>query len=182
MVATMLDCAKLLEQYSDYRDDLLDPEARTEVLAHLAMCPACARYDRVVRKGVTLLHQLPEPRVSEDFMDRLQHRIYHLEAEARPWDRRSSTARAGAIAWLPVFKSGAEPFLLPPMAAHAPPTPAYFEAPAASFEAPAAGSAAFASELDWVGLMLDRPNSFPAMIRYEGATGGGMNAHFAGQR
>lgn len=50
------DCRRwFLALYSDYRDDRLDEDARTEVIAHLAECASCRRYDRVVRTGVAVL-------------------------------------------------------------------------------------------------------------------------------
>ena len=41
--------------YSDYRDDRLDADARAEVIAHMAECASCRRYDRVIRTGVAVL-------------------------------------------------------------------------------------------------------------------------------
>ena len=44
-----------LALYSDYRDDRLDEDARAEMIAHMAECASCRRYDRVVRTGVAVL-------------------------------------------------------------------------------------------------------------------------------
>ncbi len=41
--------------YSDYRDDRLDAESRAEMIAHMAECASCRRYDRVIRRGVAVL-------------------------------------------------------------------------------------------------------------------------------
>ena len=41
--------------YSEYRDLLLDPVAADRARAHLDACPACRRYDRVIRTGVSVL-------------------------------------------------------------------------------------------------------------------------------
>lgn len=42
-------------QYSDYRDDRLDADARADMIAHMAECASCRRYDRVIRRGVAVL-------------------------------------------------------------------------------------------------------------------------------
>ncbi|MXX36036.1 MAG: hypothetical protein F4107_09230 [Gemmatimonadetes bacterium] len=44
-----------LALYSDYRDDRLDEDTRAEVIAHMAECASCRRYDRVIRTGVAVL-------------------------------------------------------------------------------------------------------------------------------
>ena len=50
-----LDCSSFLDGYSDYRDGLLDIDARAEFMAHMAECDSCHRYDRVLSRGVELL-------------------------------------------------------------------------------------------------------------------------------
>ena len=44
-----------LALYSDYRDGTLDENARAEMIAHMAECASCRRYDRVIRRGVAVL-------------------------------------------------------------------------------------------------------------------------------
>ena len=44
-----------LQLYSDYRDDRLDHDTRAAVIAHMAECAPCRRYDRVIRTGVAVL-------------------------------------------------------------------------------------------------------------------------------
>lgn len=44
-----------LALYSDYRDGMLDENARAEMIAHMAGCASCRRYDRVIRRGVAVL-------------------------------------------------------------------------------------------------------------------------------
>lgn len=41
--------------YSDYRDDRLDADTRADMIAHMAECDSCRRYDRVIRTGVAVL-------------------------------------------------------------------------------------------------------------------------------
>lgn len=74
-----MQCTGFLEEYTEFRDGLLSPAREAEFRAHMDACPACARYDQVVRDGLQLLSDLPEPESSDDFMPRLQHRLYNLD-------------------------------------------------------------------------------------------------------
>ncbi len=97
----MMDCKTFLDGYSDYRDGLLDAAAYAEFDDHMAECASCARYDRVVAGGVQVLHELPELEVSEDFMERLQHRLWHAQddrAAARARRARRAPRRAASVA------------------------------------------------------------------------------------
>jgi hypothetical protein len=157
----MMDCDTFLDGYSDFRDELLTLPDRVAFQAHLRECDHCARYDRVVSKGVQVLHGRPELEVSDDFMDRLQHRLYHVEDEMAAARRRRSPVSRGAaaalaaaagiaaIALAPRLYPGAVPTLtmLQPVAATAPaPAPAYRVA-----NAPEA-SAGLAAQLEEVGV------------------------------
>lgn len=127
----MLDCSDFLEEYSGFRDGSLDDVRLAAMRAHLAHCRPCARYDRVVGSGVDVLRALPEIEPSDDFLPRLQHRIYHIDDAAALRERRASGASAvilggiafaiGATAWAPLVRSGSVPVVeLPPVVAHAP--------------------------------------------------------------
>ena len=97
----MMDCDTFLDGYSDYRDGLLAAAEHAAFDDHLAGCASCARYDRVVAGGVQVLRGLPEPQVSEDFMERLQHRLWHEQddmAAARARRARQAPRRAAAVA------------------------------------------------------------------------------------
>ena len=74
-----MQCTGFIEEYTDFRDGLLSPSRTAEFQAHMAACPACERYDRVLRDGLELLAELPEPETSDDFMPRLQHRLYNVD-------------------------------------------------------------------------------------------------------
>jgi anti-sigma factor RsiW len=111
----MMDCGTFLEGHSDFRDGLLTLPERVAFDAHLRECNRCARYDRVVEKGVQVLHARPALEVSDDFMDRLQHRLYHVDDEmavARHRRGRGPVSR-GAAAALAVAASVAALALLP---------------------------------------------------------------------
>lgn len=107
----MVDCAEFLDRYSEFRDRGLDAEAHARFDEHRRSCLSCARYDRVMMRGVGMLHELPEVKPSPDFMPRLQHRLFHLDDERalRRAGRGAGTplatlAIAGAIAaaaWTP---------------------------------------------------------------------------------
>lgn len=77
---TMLcDCNRFLQEYSDYRDGALSADHEAEFREHVAMCPCCDRYDRVLRAGSELLAHLPSEHPADDFMPRLQHRLYNVD-------------------------------------------------------------------------------------------------------
>lgn len=124
----MIDCSQFLALYTDYRDQLLDPITRADVTRHLEQCGACARYDRVVEAGIDALLAVPEIVPSDEFMDRLDHRL--ALADTLTASRSPSGAPIGlvcalgvaiaAAAWAPTLRSTPEPPRLPPAMAHAP--------------------------------------------------------------
>jgi hypothetical protein len=128
----MLSCSEFLEDYSEYRDGVLELRRRIAFDAHLAACPSCSRYDAVVTGGVGELKALPALEPSSDFLDRLQHRLYSLEQETAWWARRDASGTSvgfvlllvvliGAAAWLPLMRSQPPVIELPPVAAAPPP-------------------------------------------------------------
>jgi predicted anti-sigma-YlaC factor YlaD len=110
-------CEEILAAYSDYLDGLLVPHEAAKVQWHLASCAGCARYDRVVRRSTELVRELPEVAPADDFAERLQHRLYHVQdgeviAETRGAAGAAATiAVAGVIAllaWSPLFVGGTD--------------------------------------------------------------------------
>ena len=91
-------CNEFLDRYSDYDDSLLPAAEVARFRAHLEVCEACARYDRVLRKGRMLARQTPPPEPGEDFLPRLQQRILpdRPRATSRVLDPAPSTALAAA--------------------------------------------------------------------------------------
>lgn len=97
---------------------------------HLFTCPSCQRYQRVVDGGIGELLSIPAIEPSEDFMGRLQHSIYHIDAEKRfSRGQASGTSIAfvlilltliGAAAWYPVVRQASMTVELPAVAAVAP--------------------------------------------------------------
>jgi hypothetical protein len=137
----MMDCDTFLDGHSDFRDGLLTLPDRVVFQAHLRECASCARYDRVVDKGVRVLRDRPALEVSDDFMDRLQHRLYHVEDEMAAARRRRGPVSRGAVAALAAAASVAALALLPRLYPGAAPTVTMLPSVAAT--APAAESPAY---------------------------------------
>jgi anti-sigma factor RsiW len=57
----LLTCRELISFLSDYLDDALAPEARTEFEAHLTVCARCVDYLASYRETVRLGKQACEP-------------------------------------------------------------------------------------------------------------------------
>lgn len=97
-------------------------------MAHLEVCPACARYDRVIGGGVQVFRTLPAVAPSPDFQTRLLQRLQLMDHAAGRHGSGASLAMTAMIcvalgvgAWLPALRPEAEePVRLPAMVAHAP--------------------------------------------------------------
>src|ERR1700741_2452703 len=126
----MMDCQTFLAGYSGFRDGYVSEDEREALRAHAETCERCARYDRVVGRGVLLYRALPELEVSEDFGERLGHRLYHEDMEraqarrfATPGAALATAAIAAGIAlfaWVPLMGVRDRVPSLPAMAAVAP--------------------------------------------------------------
>jgi hypothetical protein len=125
----MVNCSEFLHDYSSFRDGLLGSERAGEFRVHMRGCASCARYDRVIGAGVELVREVDVVEPSSDFMDRLQHRIYHVEDEMRLSRRASGTSVAltlaiaaaiGFTAWAPTMRPKIPQVHLPAVAANAP--------------------------------------------------------------
>lgn len=81
-----MDCREFLHRYSDYDDSLISPSEADRFRAHMAGCPACERYDRVLRKGRMIARQVEPPQPRADFVPRLRARLWR---ESQQRDRRS---------------------------------------------------------------------------------------------
>ncbi len=125
-----MSCDQFIERYTDFRDGLLDAESRTEAETHLADCPCCARYHRVMQRGIEILSDIPIAESSDDFMPRLRHRLYNVDCGVSD-GRRSfggSAALVGvaavgllALFWLPFAASVPLEMELPAVSAQYPP-------------------------------------------------------------
>jgi hypothetical protein len=91
-------CDEYMASHSEYLDGLLSPMVAAQLSAHADACASCARYDRIVRKGVDLVRDLPDVEPSVEFEMRLQHRIFHMQDAAALRPRSASAASALAVA------------------------------------------------------------------------------------
>jgi|GEM_PF-2061721 len=126
---TAMECEEFLEGYSDYLDGLVSAARGQAFERHIGGCERCARYDRVMQRGLALCRELPDVDGSPDFLPRLRHRIYHLEdgipmSSVRPGGSAALVAVAAvgllAFAWLPFATSVPVEVELPAVAARAP--------------------------------------------------------------
>lgn len=138
-----MTCSDFLTRYSGFRDGKLSGSEREAFESHLDECRSCARYHRVVTRGVRLLQTLPRQRLHDDFRDRLRHSLYTLDEERRLRRHRPHGATgAGAMfvvaaavllvtaVLTPSLWDTAPTVELPPIAAQSPPA----AASASSFE------------------------------------------------
>lgn len=128
-----MTCSDFVEGFSEYYDGTASRAVIQAADEHLASCAECRRYMHVIERGLELLHALPAPEVRDDFVPRLQHRIYHVDQErSLRWHTSSGTtalAMAGmailltAVAWSPVLRSSAPTVELEPIVVSRPPAP-----------------------------------------------------------
>jgi anti-sigma factor RsiW len=104
----VLSCKEVLARHSEYIDGEMEAPDTEKWRAHLAACTVCARYDRVLRKGVSLLAAKPELEPEPEFM---MHLRYRLADEAHRMEMPVNNHMAAAvstmavlalIAWLPM--------------------------------------------------------------------------------
>jgi hypothetical protein len=137
-----MTCSEFVARFSEYFDGATSEEDLREAEEHLSTCSSCRRYRDVVERGAELLRTLPLPEVPEDFGPRLQHRIYHVDAESVLGGPASSATSGmtvfgmalvlAAVAWAPTLRPAAPEIELPAVEVSQPPmslryrtTPAY---------------------------------------------------------
>jgi len=138
-----MDCRQFRTEHLAYLDDTLPGNVMAEAQQHLMRCEACAAHDRMVRRSLMLVRNLPEIAPSEAFSERLQARLaacrtastdveFHEDpfltppAERAGWHRRTvwlamaaSVAMVGTVSWSGTDGQAADP-ALPPVFAAAP--------------------------------------------------------------
>lgn len=103
-------CKAFLEDHAAWVDGVLGEAESAAHEAHARACASCARYQRVLKRGLELVRELPEIEPSAHFEERLRHRIFHIDDAAR-LERstgRSAPGLAAAavialIAWSPMI-------------------------------------------------------------------------------
>jgi hypothetical protein len=126
-----MTCSDFVARFSEYFDGTASEKDLREAEEHLSGCCSCRRYRDVVRRGAELLRTLPLPEVPEDFGPRLQHRLYHVDAEAVLKGPSSSAAPGmtvlamalvlAAVAWAPTLRPTAPEIELPAVEVSQPP-------------------------------------------------------------
>lgn len=126
-----MTCSEYVERFSEIYDGAASPQVARQADDHLASCPACRRYRRVFERGTQLLRSLPAPDVREDFVPRLQHRIYHVDQDEVLRRHTNSGATAFAVlgmavllvtvAWAPMLRPSAPVVELAPIVVNRPP-------------------------------------------------------------
>lgn len=152
-----MQCSGFLEGYTDFRDGLLGPAREAEFRVHMDGCPACERYDRVLRDGLRLLSDIEDPEGSDDFMPRLQHRLYNLDQGVLD---SSSNRFLGSAALVAVAAVGLLALFWLPFAAS---VPVEVELPAVAVERPPEQLVTFDDEVP--SLLSSGPFVLPASLR-----------------
>lgn len=127
-----MNCADLLERYSEFFDAPSGAPETGEFLAHLSVCEKCARYHGVVSRGVEMLRAFPPQPVPDSFGARLSHRILHIRDERTLPRRASVVGPAGvtafgvaiilaAAAWVPLLTNSLPEVTIEPIIVSGPP-------------------------------------------------------------
>jgi anti-sigma factor RsiW len=72
-----LDCIVAVEQVTDYLEDALPLDARTEFEQHLVICPGCLIYLRQIRAQVAASAKLAETRPVAEEVRRKLLEMFH---------------------------------------------------------------------------------------------------------
>lgn len=120
-----MNCSQVVAHFTDYLDGVASAEEDAAIERHLEGCPRCVRYENVLRHGAELLRTLPEPELREDFVPRLQHRLFHVDNDRAIREHGGSGAPAmtvlaiavllAAVAWSPVLFTGSPVVELEPI-------------------------------------------------------------------
>ncbi len=86
-----MTCGEFLAQHSEYLDEELGAESAVEMQLHLVGCARCARYDRVLRRGLSLLKSADPVQPTRDVF-----------VGADPLLPRTATGHEGAVPRVPL--------------------------------------------------------------------------------
>lgn len=75
-----MECRHFRTEHLAYLDDTLPGDVMAEAQQHLMVCDACAAHDRLVRRSLMLVRNLPELEPSDAFSARLQARLAACKA------------------------------------------------------------------------------------------------------
>jgi len=130
-VSVSMTCSEYFKNFSDLIDGNTAEEDVRAFEEHLNECSACSRHRRVIEQGSALLRTLPKPKLSENFVPRLRHRLYHVDDQ---YSLRSVAAVAAAspallamavilmiVSWLPVLRDATPEIALETVVVEQPP-------------------------------------------------------------
>ena len=112
-VSVSMTCSKYFKNFSDLIDGNTLEEDLRDFEEHLRECPACSHHRLVIEQGSALLRTLPEPKLSENFLPRLWHRLYHVDNQrafrssafaAMPVIALASIVIVVVVSWLPALR------------------------------------------------------------------------------
>ncbi|HCK35060.1 MAG TPA: hypothetical protein DHW20_07815 [Gemmatimonadetes bacterium] len=112
-VSVSMTCSEYFKNFSDLIDGNTAEEDVRAFEEHLNECSACSRHRRVIEQGSALLRALPKPKLSENFVPRLRHRLYHVDdqyslrsvaAVATPPALLAMAVILMILSWLPVLR------------------------------------------------------------------------------
>lgn len=90
-----MTCQEYLARHSEYLDAEMGPDDVARMRAHAAACPSCARYDRVLRRGLALVRELEPVQPRHDVQTALYE---HLLRAGEPRFARGGTLAASLVA------------------------------------------------------------------------------------
>ena len=125
-----MTCSEYFKNFSDFIDGNTAEEDVRAFEEHLNECAACSRHRRVIEQGSALLRTLPKPKLSENFVPRLRHRLYHVDDQYSLRSAASVATPAALLAmaviliivsWLPVFRDATPEIALETVVVEQPP-------------------------------------------------------------
>ena len=112
-VSDSMTCSEYFKNFSDLIDGDTLEEGSRAFEEHLNECSVCSRYRQVIEQGSALLRTLPEPRLSENFVPRLRHRLYHVDDQRSLRSATTATTPLAVlgmaiiltvVSWLPTLR------------------------------------------------------------------------------
>jgi anti-sigma factor RsiW len=78
-----ITCQQVVEVITDYLEDVMDPDLRSEFDSHLTLCPGCAEYLAQMRQTIHALGYVPETSLSPQAQAELLEAFHDLYPNAR---------------------------------------------------------------------------------------------------
>ena len=81
-----ITCTEIVEVVTDYLEGEVDEALRTEIEAHLALCPGCDHYLEQMRETIRVMGRVPVDTLSDDARDELMAAFRSFTAPPRGAD------------------------------------------------------------------------------------------------